>query len=671
MSQMNDLRERSAAPARDNRDLERTVDMLATLIAAVVSVSALYIARDIFVPIAIAVLLSFVLSQPVLWLRRVGLPRVAAVMIVVFASLFIAFAVSAALTRQVSDLAVDLPRYQTTIGGKINRLRDMVSANAIFEKAAAELKSLATLGGIRANSTAKPSSSELSGANEDHPIPVEVREPAPSPFALVRTIVGTALSPLETAAIVVIFVIFILLQREDLRDRFVRLVGRGDLQRTTVAMDDAARRLSRYFLAQTTINAAFGLAVTGGLYAIGVPSPILFGIIGFMMRFVPYVGPIIAGGFPVALAAAVDPGWALALKTLAFFIVLEMLVGNLIEPLLYGRNTGLSPIAVVVSATFWTWLWGSIGLVLSTPLTVCLVVIGRHVKQLTFLDVIFGDAPALTPVEHFYQRLLVGDAVEITEGAERFLKANSLAAYYDEVALKGLLMASADLTRGALDGKRQEQIKATLEEMIENLSDHIDEPPPVTNAPAPLADLGQGEGLAPPLVELPLENAPPQPNGPRKPVLCIAVGSALDEAAAALLAQLLEKHGLEAKIEPPELLTVGGILHLSGAGAQIICLSYLCAEVNAARMRYAIRRLRRRLPEARIAAAFWLCDPDRADELCVQTKADACVTRLADAVRFCVAEAKAQDRADAPAPADPRAVAANGASGTAPLAGAA
>ena len=393
-----------------------------------------------------------------------------------------------------------------------------------------------------------------------------------------------------------------------------------------------------------------------------------------MMRFVPYVGPIIAAGFPVALAAAVDPGWAMALKTLAFFIVLEMLVGNLIEPLLYGRNTGLSPIAVVVSATFWTWLWGSIGLVLSTPLTVCLVVIGRHVKQLNFLDVIFGDAPALTPVEHFYQRLLVGDAVEITEGAERFLKANSLAAYYDEVALKGLLMASADLTRGALDAKRQEQIKATLEEMVENLSDHIDEPPPVTNAPAPLADLGQGlagEGLAPPLVEVSLESAPPQPSVSRKPVLCIAVGSALDEAAAALLAQLLGKHGLVAKIEPPELLTVGGILHLSGAGAQIICLSYLCAEVSAARMRYAVRRLRRRLPEARIAAAFWLCDPERANELCVQTKADACVTRLADAVRFCVAEAKAQDRVDAPAPADPRAVAANGASGTAPLAGAA
>jgi predicted PurR-regulated permease PerM len=663
---MDNVSERSAPPARENRDLERTVDMLATLIGAVVSVSALYIARDIFVPIAIAVLLSFVLSQPVLWLRRVGLPRVAAVIIVVLASLVVAFAVSAALTRQVSELAVNLPRYQTTISGKINRLRDMVSANAVIEKAATELKSLGALGGNRANSTAQ-SPPQLSGADEDHPIPVEVREPAPSSFALVRTIVGTALSPIETSAIVAIFLIFILVQREDLRDRFVRLVGRGDLQRTTVAMDDAAGRLSRYFLAQTTINAAFGVVVTGGLYAIGVPSPILFGILAFLMRFVPYVGPIVAAGFPVALAAAVDPGWAMALETLALFIVVEMLVGYLIEPLLYGRNTGLSPIAVVVAATFWTWLWGPIGLVLSTPLTACLVVIGRHVKQLDFLDVILGDAPALTPVEHFYQRLLVGDAAEITEGAERFLKANSLAAYYDEVALKGLLMASADLTRGALDVKRQQQIKDTVAEMIENLSDRIDEPPPVTNAPAP----GLGEGLAPPRGEAPLESAPPQPNGPRKPILCIAVASTLDEAAAALLAELLEKHGLEAKIEPAELLTVGGILHLSGAGAQIICLSYLSAEISAARMRYAIRRLRRRLPQARIAAAFWLCDPERANELCVQTKADACVTCLADAVRFCVAEAKAQGRFDAPIPADPRAVAASGALGTATLAGAA
>ncbi len=658
----------SAARSTDDHGLAETVRTLATLIVVALSVAALYVARDIFVPIAIAVLLSFVLSQPILLLRRVGAPRVAATMIVVFAALFVAFAVSAALTRQVSDLAADLPRYQTIIKGKVDRLRDIVSANALIKKGAAELKSLAALGGTPVESEAK-SSLQPTGANEEHPIPVEIRQPAPGPFVVVQTIVGTALSPLATAAIVVIFVIFILLQREDLRDRFVRLIGRDDLQRTTAAMDDAAGRLARYFLAQTVVNAAFGVVVAGGLYVIGVPSPILFGIVAFMMRFVPYIGPIVAAGLPAALAAAVDPGWTMAVKTLAFVIILEMLVGNLVEPLLYGRNTGLSPISVVVSATFWTWLWGPIGLVLSTPLTVCLVVIGRHVKRLNFLDVILGDAPPLTPVEHFYQRMLVGDASEIAEGAERFLKTNSLIVYYDEVALRGLLMADLDVRRGGINEKRQKQIKETIDEVIENLSDHADAAPQPKSEPKPIAGLGE-EPVVPLQVDAPPADAPLS-GGVRKPVLCVAGRHALDEAAAAVLAQTLEKHGMAAKVESPELLTVGGILHLSGAGAQIICLSYLGGEVSAARARYAVRRLRRRLPEARILAAFWLCDPETANELCAQTKADACVTRLADAVRFCVDEAKAQESADAPAPVDPRAVAASGGLGDATLAGAA
>lgn len=651
---MSELFDVGAARPRRKRDFQRTIDMLATLFAVMFSVSVLYIGRDVLVPIAIAVLLSFVLSQPILVLRRLGLPRVLAVMVVVVAALFVAFAVSAALTRQVSELAVDLPKYQTTISGKINRLRDVVSTNAVFEKGATALKSIGRLDSTRPESDAKPSPSQIGAGDVEHAVPVEVRQPAPSPFAMVQTIVGTALSPLETAAVVVIFVIFILLQREDLRNRFIRLVGCDDLQRTTVAMNDAAGRLSRFFLTQTLVNAAYGVVVAAGLYMIGVPSPILFGIIAFLMRVVPYVGAIISAGFPIALAAAVDPGWAMALETLALFLILELLVGNFVEPLLYGRNTGLSPIAVVISATFWTWLWGPIGLVLSTPLTVCLVVLGRHVDQLTFLDVILGDAPALTPVEHFYQRMLVGDASEVADQAEQFLKTNSLIAYYDDVALKGLLMAEADLKRGVLQEGRQEQIKETIAEVIENLSDHVDEQPAAVPEAEkqPYADLDDKPAATPPL-EAPPDHAPRSARL-RKAVLCIAGRNALDEAAAALLAQMLQKHGMEAKIEPPQILTVGGILHLSGSGAQIICLSYLGADESAARVRYAIRRLRRRLPEARIIVGFWQCDAEKASELCAQTKADACATRLADVVAFCVAEAKAHVDTDAPAPVDPR-----------------
>jgi len=618
---MGDLIGVSGARPRRPRDAARTLEMLATLISVAFAIVFLYVGREVLVPIAIAVLLSFVLSPPVLLLRRIGANRTVAVMAVAFASLLIALAVSAALTRQVSELAVDLPNYQATINSKIGKLRDIVSANNFFEKGANALKSFGDLAQKPpAARTLQPASPQGETAVEARPVPVEVREPAPGPFALLRTIAGTALSPLETTALVVIFVVFILLQREDLRNRFIRLVGAKDLQRTTVAMNDAAGRLSRFFLVQTLVNATYGVIIGLALALIGVPGPVLFGILAFLMRFVPYVGAVVAAAFPALLAAAVDPGWTMALETLAMFILLESLVGNVVEPLLYGRNTGLSPIAVVVAATFWTWLWGPVGLVLSTPLTVCLVVIGRHVEQLSFLDTILGDAPVLTPVEHFYQRLLVGDAAEIADQAEQFLKTQPLIAYYDEVALNGLLLAQEDFARGVLDEGEQTRIRQTIEEVIEDLSEHADE-----KSEAPLVAIS--------------------PDEPRKPILCIAGRNVIDQAAAELLAQILERRGLPAKVEPPELLTIGGILHLPGSGAQIICLSYVGAEIGAPRVRYAIRRLRRRLPEVKIIAGFWRADPDAARDLVGQTRADLCPTLIAEAAAFCVEAANA-----APAP---------------------
>jgi predicted PurR-regulated permease PerM len=226
------------------------------------------------------------------------------------------------------------------------------------------------------------------------------------------------------------------LQREDLRDRLIRLAGSSDLHRTTLAMNDAAGRLSRFFLVQTLVNVCFGVIIAVGLYFIGLPSPILWGVVAFLLRFVPYFGPLIAAGFPTALAVAIDPGWGMALGTLALFFFVESIIGQVVEPWLYGHNTGTSPVAVVISAAFWWWMWGTAGLVLSTPLTVCLVVLGRHVERLAFLDVMFGDAPPLTPVESFYQRVLAGDASEVSDQAEQFLQTNSLVNYYDEVALQ-------------------------------------------------------------------------------------------------------------------------------------------------------------------------------------------------------------------------------------------
>src|SRR6202023_2526271 len=315
----------------------------------------------------------------------------------VFTALVIAFSVRPVLTRQVSELAVDLPLYQGTINAKLDDFRDAAADNALFAKVSAALKKLGDTTPHRPSPSSAPAPSDqpknrlTEGQERERPIPVEVHQPEPGPFAIVETIVGTALSPLETAFIVVVFVVFILLQREDLRNRFIRLAGSSDLQRTTLAMYDAAGRLSRFFLVQTLVNASFGVIVAVGLYFIGLPSPILWGIVAFFLRFVPYIGPIVAAGFPVALAAGIDPGWGMALETLALFLIVEPIIGQGVEPWLYGNNTGISPIAVVISATFWWWLWGTVGLVLSTPLTVCLVVLGRHVERLAFLDIIFGD----------------------------------------------------------------------------------------------------------------------------------------------------------------------------------------------------------------------------------------------------------------------------------------
>ena len=650
---------------RPQPDLAGTLEMLATLFLVAFVVAMLYVGREIFIPIAIAILVSFVLSPPILLLRRWGLGRVISVLTVVFTALVIAFSVSAVLTRQVSELAVDLPLYQATINAKLDDLRDAAADNALFAKVSAALKKLGEINPHRVVPSSapaplnQPKNQLTKGQESERPIPVEVHQPEPGPFVIVQTIAGTALSPLETTFIVVVFVIFILLQREDLRNRFIRLAGASDLQRTTLAMNDAAGRLSRFFLVQTLVNASFGVIIAVGLYFIGLPSPILWGIVAFLLRFVPYIGPFIAAGFPVALAAALDPGWGIAFETLALFLIVQTIIGQAVEPWLYGRNTGISPIAVVISATFWTWLWGTVGLVLSTPLTVCLVVLGRHVERLAFLDVIFGDAPPLTPVENFYQRMLAGDASEVVDQAERFLKTNTLVDYYDEVALPALLMAQVDLRRGVLDEPRQRRIKETIDEVIEDLSDHVDRPPAAAPAPEPFALEDSGgpslptfaPSLSPSFAAIVAAPLPDLPGAglttnreSEKPVLCIAGRSFLDEAAAALFAQILEKHGMGAKVGPAGALTAGRISSLSAEGVRLVCLSYFDADLSTAGARFAVRRLRRRLGQVKILAGFWQSGPGQASELCAATKADFCATRFKEALDFCLHEAVEEEK---------------------------
>ncbi|MGA8412473.1 MAG: AI-2E family transporter, partial [Xanthobacteraceae bacterium] len=499
----------------------------------VVVVAALYFGREVLVPIALAILLSFVLSPLVGILRSWYFPRAVAVLLVVFFAFVAIFALGTLMVSQVNELASDLPRYQYTLQEKIDTLRGGFSGGGTLERASEVLLDLKKeIEKPKAEQTSPPIGQPTPPSK---PLPVQVIQPDPGALKTLAALIAPLIHPLTTTGIVVIFVIFILLQQDDLRNRLVRLAGAGDLQRTTAALDDAGERLSRLFLTQLALNAAFGVVIGIGLWIIGVPSAPLWGMLAMVLRFVPYIGGVISAIFPLVLAAAVGVGWTMVLWTAALFLIVEPILGQVIEPVAFGHRTGLSPVSVVVSATFWTWLWGPIGLILATPLTICMVVLGRHVDRLKFLEVMFGNQPPLTPAELIYQRMLARDPVEATEQAETFLRENPLVAYYDEILFDGLRLAQADAARGLLDDERMRHIRDAVAEIVDDLKAHEDKAEAVLRDDAeqlgdsPLAHLQQVEAT---------QDPKSLPEGPRaeKPVLCIPGLSLLDEATAMVVA---------------------------------------------------------------------------------------------------------------------------------------
>jgi predicted PurR-regulated permease PerM len=588
---------------------------LMTLAVCVVVVTALYVAREVFIPITLAVLLSFILAPLVRILRGWHFGRIPSVILAVLVALGIIVFISGVIGTQVAQLAGDIPRYTSTLEGKVTAVRSVAGARLF-----------SVIGGLgrrfeMAESTvAKPES----GPAPKPPLPVELHQPPASPFAIAEQILLPVLSPLATAAIVFIVAIFILLQQEDLRDRLIRLFGTDDLHRSTGAIDDAARRLSRYFVTQLGLNAAFGVIIGAGLLIIGVPDPVLWGIVAALFRFVPYVGSYLSAGVPLILAASVDPGWSTLLWTLALYVVVESITGQVVEPLVYGRSTGLSPVSVVVSAIFWGWLWGPVGLILSMPLTLCLVVLGHHVKRLQFFDVVLGDRPALTPVESFYQRMLAGDPDEAEDYAEILLRDRSLTSYYDEVALKGLLLAANDAQRGVLTPDQILRIEAALEGLVSELADHkdFDADPARDESPAESGDVG---GL-------------PEEWPAKAPILCVAGRGPLDRAASIMLAQLLARSGLKARIVSHE--TAGrGIIHsLDVTGIAMICLCYLEISGSPSHLRYLLRRLRARMPGVPVLVGIWPTDETllNDDRLRAAVEADYFATSLHGAVMACL-----------------------------------
>ncbi|MFD2184973.1 AI-2E family transporter [Rhodoplanes azumiensis] len=650
------LADRARGGARIPPAESPTLAELLTLAVGVVVVVALYLGRDVLVPIALAVLLTFVLAPLVRALRWLRLGRVPAVIVAVIVALAVMSAIGAVIASQIASFAQDLPRYETTIRDKVEVVRDQTLGRVT--------RLIAQLEHMRPDPPGE--TRETAGAPEAAPQEQSGQKPVQSgkqnggdtahqsPLAIARQWLSPVLSPLATLGIVLVFVTFILLQKEDLRDRFIRLFGSRDLHRTTVALNDAGRRLSTFFLTQLALNTGFGVLVTIGLWFIGLPSPILWGLVAALCRFVPYVGAWISTLLPLAVAAAVDPGWTMFFWVLALFLATEPLLGQVIEPLAYGHSTGLSPVSVLIATVFWTWLWGPIGLVLATPLTLCLVVLGRHVERLEFLDVLLGDRPALTATETFYQRMLAADPDEVQEQAEILLKTRSLSAYYDEVALRGLALAAEDSSRGVLGPGRIRAIADAVTELVEELDDYDD------RAPAPTV-----EGASPVAVEREDTNdAPPGRFAPPPeertgvwacpaPVLCIAGATPLDEAATAMLMQLLGKHGLGTRALASDRLSRTHVAALEPDGIAFVCISLVDSTGHLARTRHLIRRLRRQLPGVPILVGLW---PERDDavegeSIRATMGADAYVASLTEAVNVCVdaAAATASPRPEAAA----------------------
>ncbi|KAB2766262.1 AI-2E family transporter [Brucella anthropi] len=567
---------------------------LPTLAAMAVAVAILYFAKDVFLPLAIAVLLTFALAPIVAFLRRAGLPRLFAVITSVASGFLIVAVFSAVVAFQVSEVGQNISIYQYNIIEKIRTLKEASSDNSFIER----LNRFAERIGTEINRPEQKTQALPSDQPEEKPLLVQIFAPR-HPVETLRSIIEPLVGPLATTGLVVVVVIFMLLEREELRDRFIRLVGYGDLHRTTEALQDAGKRVGQYLLTQLVVNITYGVPLAFGLWILDIPNAALWGMLAIVLRFVPYIGPVMAAILPLFLAFAVAPGWSLLLWTIGLFVIIELLINNVIEPWLYGSRTGLSPLAIIVSAIFWTWLWGPVGLVLSTPLTVCLVVLGRHVPQFEFLEILFGNEPVLDPKERLYQRLLAGDPDEATDNAEEMLERKYLVEFYGSVAIPALLMAERDRLRGVLTEPQLQIVDESTKTLVANLEQIASE------------EEGDDEEIA---IENPDGDVSASdlelPSGEGRSLLTFGGRKGLDDTAAIMLAQVLAVQGASAEAVVHDALKPANLraLDLSDRDTLIICF----LDQQAARhARFAVRRLRRLRPSLRIGVVLWH-DPSEA-----------------------------------------------------------
>ena len=547
-------------------------------------VAVLYFARTVFIPIALAVLLAFLLAPLVVRLRRPRLGRVPAALTVMLFFFVIIGIVGVLVSSQLTELARELPSYQNNVHQKVEQIR--ASSGGLLGR----ISRLA--GEVSAELSPHPTPPASSQPNAEKTVPVEIRRSPFSPVQIVQQVLGSALNVVLTAAIVVVFLIFILVERESLRDRLIRLGGARRVNTTTTMLDDAAHRLSRYLLAQLAVNAVYGVLAAVGVFLLGVPNPFLWGIIAMLLRYIPYVGIWIAAAMPALVALAVEPGWVRVPLVFAVYFGIDLVMYNFVEPLLYGSSTGLSPLAILVAAVFWTWLWGPVGLLLATPLTVCVVVLGRYIPQLSFLKILLSDEPVLAPATRFYQRMLALDLDEATEVAEEFLRDRSLEELYDSVIIPALSLAEEDRHQGRLEENRERYIVENTRLLIEDLGEH---------ATASSSDRGRAEARVHTAESAGGSVGSPGALGTE--VLCIPARDDADEIAAVMLCQLLEQRGISAKTLAAGALAGESMETINQESPTVACVLAV-PPLGYVRARYLCRRLKGNCPNLKLVGAI-------------------------------------------------------------------
>ncbi|HET9088331.1 MAG TPA: AI-2E family transporter [Acidobacteriaceae bacterium] len=583
----------------------RELAHLLTVVLAVVTITVLYVAKAVIVPLALAVLFTFLLAPLVTLLERIRLPRVLAIVLVICAAGGLLGTIAWTMFRQLIQVTDHLPAYTSNIDDKMDTLHREKETS--FTRAQIEVERLGRkINLLQADATtgrSHPPTKAL-GASPNRPVAVQEVGKKDGRLDTLNGVLGAMVSVL----LVIVFTFFMLLERESLRNRLIRLTGRGHLNLMTQAMDEASHRVSRYLLLQALVNTCYASIIFVSLHFIQLPHALLWGALAGLLRFVPYIGAPIAALLPTVLSLAVFHGWTQTLLIMTLFFCMEVVTANFVEPHLYGKHTGLSSLAILVAAVFWSLVWGPIGLILSVPLTVCLVVVGSHVPNLEFLTVLLGDQPVIRPEAHYYQRLLANDEREASQVLETYRKDHSLLDTYDCLLIPALSLSEQDRHRNALDDATVAFISETTKELVDELGLTVDQPvdkvtgtvlapvePALPNDPLTTDSNASG-------AQVEEEVLPAEPFVAQK-VACVPVRDDADEVIAMMLAQLLERAGHSAAAIPLGS-TDGMLAEVYKADLDFVCLSAL-PPYGMSHARRLYRKLRAQNPDLKIVIGLW------------------------------------------------------------------